>query len=82
MTVNVFAILDSVQRAYRHALEGLRLTDLRSIANWVKADAGWAPAIRKQPSIAMRVRSARDPDLCIEDILAAMKASAHFKEAR
>lgn len=74
------AILESVQRAYRYALEGLRLTDLRSIANWVKADAGWAPGLSQQPSVAMRVRSARHPDLCIEDIFAAMKVSANLRE--
>jgi hypothetical protein len=74
-------VLADVQRAYRHALEALRLSDVRSVAAWVKADAGWARGIRNDQSIVMRARSASDPNLCVDDILSAVKASAKFKGA-
>ncbi|MET0934482.1 MAG: DUF4123 domain-containing protein [Luteibacter sp.] len=73
-------VLGAVQRAYRYSLEGLRLSDLRSIASWVRADAGWANGLHAQPSIAMRIGRARNPELSSEDVLAALKASARFKE--
>jgi hypothetical protein len=73
------AVLADVQRAYRHALEALRLSDLRSVAAWVKADAGWAPGIRNNPGIVMRARSAADANLCVDDLLSAKKASSRFK---
>lgn len=74
-------VLADVQRAYRHALEALRLSDLRSVAAWVKADAGWALGIRNNPSIVLRARSASDPNLCVDDFLSAIRVSSRFKGA-
>lgn len=74
------AVLAHVRRAYRYALEGLRLTDLRSVAAWVKADAGWAQGVQQHAGIELRTRTAKNADLCIEDMLSATKAVARHKE--
>lgn len=75
-------VLDAVQRAYRFALENLRLSDLGAIAAWVKADAGWAPGLHRRPGLDRRIRESAQPDLSVEDILSAIKAAARFKESR
>lgn len=72
-------LLIAVRESYDFAAHELHITRVPTLVRWVRADFTSNGLLRREPAVALKVRSAANPNLAAEDLLSILRAQTNWR---
>ena len=72
-------LLAAVRESYEFATYELHITRVPTLVRWVRLDATSNGLLRREPAVALKVKTAANPNLAAEDLLSTFRAQTNWR---